>query len=246
MRKSKLQFYSKIFLLGIILVSSCVVFDHLLDRSSSLTSIAHQIHRADLALKAPILSKESVWDHEYLEENQIIKTKLQAFENGKICQSLRTLDTKEKSHQEIAEILSHEGYTYQKLPFLVDPLETHKPSYYLKNGSITQNIHHPDIVSQEIFSNSEGCVVRIKIEGFPHGIRSKPHSIKAVLIDPEKGATYENEAFKITWDGKAVPKGPLHVYGLKSGLSLEDHKRRTQSEYVNYIMQEAHPVLKYK
>lgn len=231
-------------LLGIGLIASmlsCVWF-FTPEITTSFAPKPKVLYHAQRALSVSALSEESVWDQNFLQSNPHIQKKVTAFEADQLCVILKTLDTKNKPYTELTRALTQAGFEVKIQPLLLNVSSTETPHFYLKkDGNVTHDLNDPLVVSQEIYTNDEGCVLRIKKDGFPKNVRSEPHSTKAVLINKNREATYENEAFKVTWDGKAVPKGPKAVFGLK--LLKNEKLNLKEEEFVDYIMGEAHPAL---
>jgi hypothetical protein len=190
------------------------------------------------------LSDKSVWNQGYLNQNEVIRKKIDEFEHGRLCKSLKELDTKNLSHGEITDSLLKQGFTCIVRPIMDKPNAAH-PQYLKKNNTLADDPHEKGVVYQEICQQQSqpDCVIRIKRDGFPRNRRSMPHSTKAVLIDPRGDpGTYDNEAFKIGWEGQAIPKGP----GQKFGLRKCPYKKSKElcEPWVDAIMEEAHPALK--
>jgi hypothetical protein len=62
-----------------------------------------------------------------------------------------------------------------------------------KDGSNTSNQNEVGVVWQEVcVEPNDGCVVRIKMDGFPKSRRPAPHSTKAILLN--SGLNYRSGA----------------------------------------------------
>jgi hypothetical protein len=195
-------------------------------------------------IKESALSYKSVWDQGYLLNNEIIRKKIRDFEEGRVCQSLKTLDTKNRGYTEIIDRLLQQGFTCIVRP-IMDNKKTIPPQYLKIGDKLTNNPYEQGVAYQEICQQmtQPECVIRIKRDGFPLNRRSNPHSTKAVLIDTEGDpGSYENEAFKIGWEGQALPKGPSRKFGLRKCPYGKNKDRCGQ--WVDAIMEETHPALK--
>ncbi len=137
-----------------------------------------------------------IWDKTYLKNNPKIFYLLIRFENQHLCRELKKIDTRVLSYQEIIKKLQSTGYVCFKKPLAVSPYPQDK-RFLRKNGSITYDSKEKDVAHQEVcVLKKEGCVVRLKKDGFPSNIRSQPHSTKAILLDPNGDpSSYNNEAF---------------------------------------------------
>jgi len=210
--------------------------------SSATTISAQKLVRKQLAASA--LSPQSVWNQKFLTQNPIIKDKIKRFEQGEICKNLKKLDNKHLAHHQILDRLKKEGFTCIVRPLTTTP--SPNASGYLKiDNSITQNPRDKGVAHQEICldRSQPECVIRIKRDGFPLNRRSTPHSSKAVLMDRTGDpGSYNNEAFKIGPQGQALPKGPSEKFGL--GKCPYGKDKKSCNQWVDMIMEEAHPPLK--
>ena len=202
------------------------------------------IKKALDALQQDSFSKHSVWDLSVLQRNIPLHQTLQKFKEGKVGVYLKTLDTKNTSYETLRTDLLKNGFALKSFPLMgkkqkrsnADSLGKKKRERYIRqDGTRTHDRSDPFLAIQEIYVHPEGSMVRIKPHGEPGGKRPQPHVIKAVLFDPAKGTGYNNEAFKITWNGKAVPKGPNVDFGLKLKPSPDENQG-----WIELIMQESH------
>jgi hypothetical protein len=195
-------------------------------------------------LSVSALSTQSVWNQRFLSKNWVIKGKIGRLENGSLCHSLKGLDTRKLTHKEISNQLNKLGYRCIVRPMAVNLKAS--PLKYLKvDNTITDNPHEIGVAHQEICQDQaqSECVIRIKRDGFPLNRRSNPHSTKAVLLDANGDpGSYDNEAFKISVDGQAIPKGPSQKFGLRK-CPYKRHKELCES-WVDALMDEVHPALK--
>jgi hypothetical protein len=186
--------------------------------------------------------ESKVWSPQFLAKNPKIASKLENFENGRLCYRLKNLNNFTLPYVQIIQTLKDSGYTCFVKPLTVNPDAT--PVKFLKkDGTECTNPHEQGVAFQEVcVERKEGCVVRLKIDGFPGTKRPQPHSTKAVLLDTKGDpSSYANEAFKITYTGKPIPKGPTSEAGL-SHCPYPDQARCNR--WVDAIMAAAHPDLK--
>lgn len=194
-------------------------------------------------LTVSAFSSRSVWDQAFLAQEPILREKLIQFERGNLCKSLKQLDNKRLTHQQMKRYLKESGFKCIVRPLSVNP--DAQPLSYLKvDNTVTQDAQEKGVAFQEICWDAlqPECVIRIKKDGFPLNKRSVPHSSKAVLID-EKGdpGSYAHEAFKVTPHGQALPKGPSGKFGLRN--CPYDNDRKFCDRWVDAVMDEAHPLL---
>jgi len=190
------------------------------------------------------LSSRGVWDQEFLAQDSALKEKLVQFEEGELCKSLKELDNKNLTYHQMIHHLKGVGYTCIVRPLAVNP--NARPLSYLKiDNTITQNPKEEGVAHQEICWDplQPVCVIRIKKDGFPLNRRPAPHSSKAVLIDGKGDpGSYAREAFKVSSQGRALPKGPSGKFGLRKCPYYKD--RKFCDRWVDAVMDEAHPILK--
>lgn len=222
------------------------------ERKADVIHMAEGVRKALAALQEDPFSAASVWDLSLLQRNPALTQKLKSFLEGKVGAYLRTLDTKNTTYQAIREELLQKGFVLTDVPLMAKrvrhkaggrKVEIQGGRYILQNGSQTHDRNDPFLAVQEMYVHPDGSLVRIKVQGEPGGKRPQPHIIKAVLFDPAKGTGYNNEAFKITWNGKAVPKGPNKEFGFKTTPSAQSSEDEVQG-WTDAIMQEAHCDLK--
>lgn len=176
------------------------------------------------------------WDHEYLLKHPEVNMLIGQYENGYICQELKNLRTDLLQHSELSGELHAKGYKCKSKPLYFYP--NGKDNLFLtKKGKSTTDRYNKNIVYQEIWTKNH-CVVRIKPSGFPGNRRSYPHANKAVIIEPEF-YSYDNEAFKVTNGGLAVPKGPGYDVGM---AKCNDDLTRCKQQIDN-LMSDLHPML---
>ncbi|WP_032112472.1 hypothetical protein [Candidatus Paracaedibacter symbiosus] len=183
-----------------------------------------------------------IWDKNFLHKHPEISNKLTQYKEGRLCKSLKDVDTGNLTHQQLSTRLKELGYFCYKKPLSVNSKAT--PLRYLKkDGGDTANLNELDVVWQEICVEiKDGCVVRIKMDGYPRSKRPAPHSTKAILLNrAQDPSNYDNEAFKVTSTGIPVPKGPDASFGL-SPCPYENGK--ACEAWISEIMAAAHPYLK--
>jgi hypothetical protein len=191
---------------------------------------------------------DGIWDQNVLksEKGQDLKTKLDAFDEGKVGKSVKDFKTAGKSPEQIHRELLEQGFEHKREPLSAgkDP-KTKEPLYKKRDGTTTTNPSDPDVVPHDIYVNpKDGGMVRVKPEGDPvvpgkDAYRPEPHVSKSVVYDPAKGTGFENEAFKVTDGGDAVPKTMSKDAGMKQApkgsKSVEENRG-----YKDAVMQDAH------
>ena len=172
------------------------------------------------ATQRPYTDPNGIWDPKYLQENSEIETALKEFSQKKRGQSLAKICPKGKTVQALHADLVNAGFSWKAVPLLVGQGEEKK--FWKLNGDQTSNDQDPEVVKMHIYIHPDGGMVRVKASGVPDKSakypRRSPHVVMAVLkkFDPTQcrdgkcpyDTSYENEAFKVTRDGKAGPKAP--------------------------------------
>src|SRR5262249_21967657 len=146
-----------------------------------------------------------------------------------------------KTPEALHEELLAKGFEHQREPLAAgkDPA-TGQQLYKKMDGTRTTNPNDPDIVPHDIYTHPDGGMVRIKPEGDPGpGIRPEPHASKSVLFDSKKGTGFDNEAFKVTNDGNAVPKSPNKDAGMKQAPPGSSGNFENQG-FKDTVMTQAH------
>lgn len=189
------------------------------------------------------LRSDGVWGKRYLENNPEVTRRLDEFQNGTAGKSVKDLDLRGMTPEQIHEKLTKEGFTHTREPLKAGKDAQGNQLYKKRDGSKTTNPNDPDIVPHDIYVHPDGGMVRVKPEGDPGAnIRSEPHASKSVLLDPNKGTGFENEGFKVTNDGQAVPKSPTKDAGMKQ--APEQSSGDTENAgYKDNIMGSAHTSL---
>lgn len=185
----------------------------------------------------------AIWNKTHFKHNPKVFHLLIRFENQQLCPDLKRIDTRNLTYQETMQKFQDKGYTCYRKPLTVSP-DPNDKRYLKKDGSVTELVNEKGIAEQQIcVSEKKDCVIRIKMDGFPNNIRSQPHSTKAVLLDSKNDPSlFDNEAFKVTYDGKPVPKAPGQDFGLAPCPFKNDEKKCTV--WINKIMDVVHPNLK--
>lgn len=178
------------------------------------------------AMQEPLESTEGVWDSEVLKKEAALKKALEEYKNGKRGMQVKKLNLQDKTPAQIHEILLSTGFKHERIP--LGKGKTQK-IYWKMSGEETTRATDKDLVVMDIYTHADGSSVRVKPEGIPDRKRRtplrRPHYTKSVLINltpkcNEKkvcrvDTSYENEAFKLTQEGFAVPKSPRPSHGFR-------------------------------
>ncbi len=183
-------------------------------RNHSLLAIA--VYKSSLL---PINDPLSLWDSSFLKNNFKLNNALQEFNKGLRGQSLRKINvkvTKEKLHKQLLDL----GFIWKEVP-----LTAGKNRYWTLSGHKTIDKTDPNLVMMQIYVHADGSMVRIKSHGIPDKTGQYPQRfpqiLLAVLLDispksvQDFDTSYENEGFKVTLEGNAVPKSPSPKFGIK-------------------------------
>lgn len=201
-------------------------------------------NRARVDLRKSHTDPTGIWDQSTLMDPQHrpLKDALDAVTNGKKGQSVAHYDLSGKTGRELHEDLLASGFKHKR-----QPLSTNKNgqreyglSKRAANGTwTTLDPRHPDVLPQDLYTHRDGGMVRVKPEGDTASeFRRQPHASKSVLIDPKKGTSLDNEAFKLTNSGRPVPKSVFGPTGMRPKSAIG-----TKGEYKGYqdlLMEEAH------
>lgn len=178
------------------------------------------------AMQEPLESNEGIWDPEVLKKEAALKKALEEYKNGKRGAQVKKLNLQDKTPAQIHEILLSTGFKHERIP--LGKGKTQK-IYWKISGEETTRATDKDLVVMDIYTHADGSSVRVKPEGIPDLKRRtplrSPHYTKSVLINltpkcNEKkvcriDTSYENEAFKLTQEGFAVPKSPRPAHGFR-------------------------------
>ncbi len=156
------------------------------------------------------------WDKDFLNQNPKIKSNLELFMNGGICNEFRAfvnrlISTTTLSDSNIAKLLPNTKGEIYHAPLKVTPDPSDK-RYLRKDGSISLDPLDNNNAKQYTWVDGY-CSIRLKPDGLPNGIRRNPHFTMSVLIQPNK-PDFTNEAAKISIDGSIVPPAPTEKFGF--------------------------------
>jgi hypothetical protein len=183
---------------------------------------------------------EGVWDQESLKSNPKLKQHLDDFEADKAGKSVKDIDVSGKSPEKLHEELMEKGFKHTREPLKAGQDATGNQLYKKSDGTRTTDANDPENVPHDIYTHPDGGMVRVKPEGDPGaGNRPEPHVSKSVLFDSKNGTGFENEAFKVTNSGQAVPKSPTKDAGMRQAPSGSKSKFENQG-YKDTVMTRAH------
>jgi hypothetical protein len=185
-----------------------------------------------------------IWDQATLADpkRKGLKDSIDSFAAGNQGKSVKDLALSKKTGEQIHDDLINKGFRHKRELLTVDV--NGKREFVLSrpdaSGKLTTaDPKHSDIVPQDIYTHSDGGMVRVKPEGDPSSpFRPQAHANKSVMYNPKNGTDFNNEAFKVTNNGDPVPKSAFGPTGMKPKSAVG-----TQGEYKGYrdqIMDDAH------
>ena len=177
---------------------------------------------AKIALGKSYDSPESVWNQEILSTKTHLREAITSFMKGERGKSVRDLKLAGKKPDDLHKELIVAGFQHERVPLRA--LKQDKISkYWRRDGTKTSDAQDAQIVPMDIYTHSDGGLVRVKPEGIPcpkysHAV---PQATKSVVynLTAKEGKTfdtrYPNEAFKVTDEGMPLPKGLSPKTGLR-------------------------------
>jgi hypothetical protein len=206
------------------------------------------VNHVEMAAQQPYLSPYSLWDQETLRNNPKLAEALKEYSEGRRGLSVKNLNLANKTPQVIHHELLDKGFKHSRAPLLVNVNDNNK-DYWRKDGSTTKSRVGKDLVYMDTYSHSDGGLVRVKSQGVPdpRHPRKQPHAAKSVLLNTVNinDTSWQNEAFKVSNEGRPIPKAPTKEAGLKSYESrlkndLVGAGENLFSQWVNEVMNKAH------
>lgn len=169
---------------------------------------------------------ESIWDKSFIKKDPELALALEEYKTNKRGHMVKKLRVAGLNAKQIHDILLKQGFEHERKPLHIP--KNHN-IYWLKDGTITNDENHKNIVPIDIYIHKDGSMVRVKPFGIPDKqakvFRREAHISKAVLkilpcdcINREckYDTSFQNEAFKVSELGYPLPKRP----SLKAGLKL--------------------------
>jgi hypothetical protein len=145
---------------------------------------------------------------------------MRAFEAGAVGASVRHLDLRNRTALGLDDELRALGFAWAR-----SPLRAPGGGYLRADGARTDDPEDPDVVHEDVYTHPDGGMVRMRGDGVPGDLRHpSPHASKSVLCDCTRPPTWDNEAFKVTNDGHAVPKSPHRSDGTKQLADAEENE----------------------
>lgn len=206
--------------------------------------------------------RNGLWDKEFLRTHDRQAQKLNAFRLRRIANSVRTIVLTNFTPEKLHDHLIKSGFRHKRLPLSI--FCNSKNVFVLNDGGTTENPKHLRIVPHDFYLHADGGFVRVKPQGIAaascNARRRQPHASKGVVLDAtitctdaarkncDWNSSFENEAFKISANGVALPKAPtkdagflpLHQDKLVSA-SKNPFQLQAQNEgYTNMLMALAH------
>ncbi len=202
--------------------------------------------RADIPL--PHTNANSVWDQPTLGATPNLLNALNDYAAGTKGGSVSALDLSAYAgHPELLhDYLVNHGFQHQRKPLNDDVDNNAAPPtqlYWRTDGTTTANPADPQTVPHDIYTHGDGGIVRVKPEGVPdpdpNVKRPQPHAVKAVLYTPHVDNGFDDEAFKVTNAGHAIPK----IFSPQAGMRQTRpplSKGQTKGGYLDEVMRQGH------
>lgn len=197
-------------------------------RRKSVKEMSTGVSKAQEALKQDPFSDNSVWDQEFLKRDTEMANSIKKYQENQYAKKSKTLVLAKLTKDDIVSKLLSEGFVK------IDgrkKLDTSQNEIDAKSAE--------DKVPGEIYTHSDGSMVRLKDAYASRKYRPQAYVTKSALKDPNGSTSWDNEAFKVTNDGYAVPKSPYQKYGMKIHSPASSGNDEDQG-WVDLIMEEAH------
>lgn len=194
-------------------------------RRVSVKSLCSGVTKALNAIKNNPFAENSIWDLEVLKKETELSELLQKFLDGNYASKARMLDCKNKTQDEIVDNLLKEGFQ--------------KKSLNLEGNILAKTSDRDPQESGEIYQHADGSLVRLKPYSEKRKYRPQAYLVKAATRNPNGPPTWQNEAFKISQDGYAIPKAPKAEHGMKMKPEESTGPNEDQG-WVDLIMEEVH------
>lgn len=197
-------------------------------RRKSVKEMSTGVSKAQEALKQDPFSNTSVWDQEFLKRDTEIANLIMKYQTNQYAEKSKTLVLAKLTKDDIVSKLLSEGFV--------------KIDNQKKLDSGQKNIDSKstdDNVPGEIYTHSDGSMVRLKEASTSRKYRPQAYATKSALKDPNGSTSWDNEAFKVTNEGYAVPKSPYQKYGMKIHSPSSSGNDEDQG-WIDLIMEEAH------
>lgn len=220
---------------------------------------------AKAALAKPYDAPDSVWEPKILTNRKSLVTAIREFLDGKRGKSVKDLKLAGKTPEAIHSELLAAGFTHERIPLASSAQDEGKEKgtkrFLKQDGTKTANKKDADIIHMDIYAHTDGGIVRVKAEGVPDAgyPRPQPHASKGVALSLDLrmkpraksmgiDTRYRNEAFKVSEDGRPIPKAPGMMTGLRRLHSREelktakdaDEMRTEERAWVSTIMDAVH------
>lgn len=199
--------------------------------------------RAQDAIKKGHTDPQGVWKSNISPE---LKKRLDDFADPKspVGKSVKNVNLEGKSAVELHKELINKGFKHHWEPLAAGTDKWGHKLYKMRDGSKTADPKHPNVIPHDIYTHPDGGMVRVKPEGDPGDkFRPEPHASKSVVLDTSKGSAFDNEGFKVTNEGDAVPKNTSADNGMKKAPSSGKTNADINRGFQDATMSKAHTSL---
>lgn len=193
-------------------------------------------------------SVADIWDFSSL---QPLQNLVNQFNRGEIGAKAKNLKLRGLRADAIHALLMNDGFRHRRVALVVGAGEGNL--YWRKSGEKQVGVPTEDtMLPMDIYDAPDGSVIRIKAWGIPDPTgktpRTFPHISKSVVFDRNESCvlfvfdchintTWENEAFKVSDTGAAIPKSPNIKDGMKVPPNLSNEAK---NRWIDNVMTEAH------
>ena len=202
-------------------------------------------------------SSTIIWNEKVLNKSTL-ESALIEFNNGQRGAKAKILRISGLTAKELDNLLRKEGFRHQRVVLSFDGPSQQSRPIGSKGKSGSKSIDPKSETWMDIYDHKDGSVFRIKAFGVPDpsgkAIRPQPQAIKSVVFDKttEKcsvlgifschlDTSWENEAFKVSEAGQALPKSPKPEHGINLPAELTPEQKNT---WIDRVMDFAHVDLK--
>ena len=200
------------------------------------------VNKATGAVKAKsAINEGGVFNLEHEGVNAHLPETLDAYDKAQIGNSVRDYSVANKTASQIdKELRTDPDWFHKSRPMTAGTNERGRTIYATKGGGTTLNPRSPRVLKQEFYQNVDGGQIKVKPDGSPGG--KGPDVSKSVVFDApaltksgrlkKMDTSKDNEAFKVTEDGAAVPKDTRSSSGMERsapGNNLQGEEKKAEN-----------------